>query len=364
MFVYINGQLKSTCSDIALKREIPTAGVFILGQSHHANFLAKKTRKYSFGQTTTTTTSITTTKNHIKQKYNDNYNDFYNNNNNDGDTIDDYKETEFYDNEDPLSPFDSKSSFIGRIFNFNAWSQVKTTQEIQNLYMDCRLAHCGDATQWSDFRQGTRGNVTMRWPTDLLWKGDLCFSDRYQFDSCNKYCNKEIGPICREGVEKNIRWPITKANTTSRIKCFPNSNKHAYRHCNLVSHNNETKSSHGSNRYFSNSNEYSLNSYENFLLNSQSATWHVANIDECVQEPLIELKQNVYAFCTTDNFDETHIIFYLEKLYDLSFKHIKLVHNSVPSIFDVATIIDTINYLINAQVNIFLKKQIRLNLKY
>ena len=68
------------------------------------------------------------------------------------------------------SKFNPHSSFVGRLFNFNIWNYVKNSKSISNLYMDCKLSYCGNATQWSDFRQGTRGEVKMKWPTNLLWK--------------------------------------------------------------------------------------------------------------------------------------------------------------------------------------------------
>lgn len=80
--------------------------------------------------------------------------------------------------------------------------------------------------------------------------------------------------------------------------------------------------------------------------------WDASNISECIQEPLYNLKQEVFVFHTTDNFDETQIIVYLEQLYDLTIKHIKSNQNNHRSIFDIHTIIDTLFYLINAQVRL------------
>lgn len=90
--------------------------------------------------------------------------------------------------------FDDVYSFLGRLFNFNVWDHVKNPHALLNVYLDCKLTECGNATQWSDFRQGTRGDVKLKWPTALLWK-DECLDEKFQFQSCNNYCDKEIGPI-------------------------------------------------------------------------------------------------------------------------------------------------------------------------
>jgi hypothetical protein len=71
--------------------------------------------------------------------------------------------------------FDSQFSFLGRLFNFNVWDHVKSPNSILNIYLDCKLTECGNATQWSDFRQGTRGDVKFKWPTSLLWKSKIFF---------------------------------------------------------------------------------------------------------------------------------------------------------------------------------------------
>ena len=252
--------------------------------------------------------------------------------------------------EDDASVFEVHSSFIGRIFNFNIWQHEKSAHEIHDLYADCRLMHCGDATQWSDYRQGTRGDVKMKWPTDLLWRKEIggCFSEKFQFDSCNNFCNKEIGPICRENIEQNMRWPLTKANVRSLLKCFPlhlNDSRHAYRECDM--HYSGGSSVSQVITVNGRKDEYSMNR------ENPAASWQPANIEECIQEPLLRLKNEVYAFCTTDNFDETQIVTFLEKLYDLSVRHVKLdVKNR--SIYDISTLIDTMFYLVNAQVNFFL----------
>ena len=86
------------------------------------------------------------------------------------DNVNDYSPNNKNPKEHQNPKFDEHTSFIGRLFNFNVWNHVKNAKTILNLFNDCKLSYCGNATQWSDFRQGTRGQVKMKWPTELLWK--------------------------------------------------------------------------------------------------------------------------------------------------------------------------------------------------
>ena len=143
--IFINGHLKSNCSNIAVNKVIGTAGVFVLGQSHRVNFSLKSNRKELYS---------TTTGSSEPKKSPDSTNSGGNENLEDKNS----------------SKFDESVSFVGRLFNFNVWSAVKSPEFIHGLYNDCKLAYCGTAAQWSDFRQGTRGNIKMKWPTELIWK--------------------------------------------------------------------------------------------------------------------------------------------------------------------------------------------------
>lgn len=129
---------------MATNKIINTAGIFILGQSHkdHISFSKSMKRK-----------------------------DLHSSSNSTADSNDDQNS----------SKFDEKHSFVGRLFNFNVWNEVKSNEFIMNLYSDCKLIYCGTATQWSDFRQGTRGNVKMRWPTELIWTSLCSFFDLITF---------------------------------------------------------------------------------------------------------------------------------------------------------------------------------------
>ena len=256
--------------------------------------------------------------------------------------------------EERNSNFDQKFSFIGRLFNFNIWNLAYKPETIARIYNDARLSFCGNAVQWSDFRQGTRGDVKMKWPTGLLWRGDQ-FSKSFQKQSCNNYCNKLIGPICREGFDMNLKWPIAKANTTTQLDCSPQSSsakKYAYRTCTLKNQQvRKMAKKHFNSQLNRNKSDLIVEySYRNF--DFSTAHWLVSNIDECIQEPLLVFKNEVFLFHTTDNFDDSRIHVYLERLYDLT---MEITHKSLKlnkSIHDVSTIIDSLYYLISAQVNL------------
>jgi len=223
---------------------------------------------------------------------------------------------------------------------------------VRKLYTDDGLAFCGNATQWSDFRSGTRGDVKMKWPTELLWKSAK-FSKRYQHQSCNHYCNKEIGPVCRENFDSNIRWLLAKGNQTSKIECFPSHNlqqhdlnnnnkdiKYAYRECRV-----QTNQKKALNQKLV-ENPLRDYSYANFYF--QTAAWMRPNVDECVQTPLLKLKKEVISFIKTDNFDDAKIFVYLDRLHELANDVLSVLPQK--SIYDVAYIIDIIFYLTDALV--------------
>jgi hypothetical protein len=170
--VFFNGVNKYSCANISTNKEIKTAGHFVLGQSHKETFFQK--------QISMNISSTIERNSFLKNKnegllFEDNW-----------DSIDPYYQ-EFMNDDDldayytePLdksrkmsSKFNPHSSFVGRLFNFNVWNYAKNSESILNLYSDCKLSFCGNATQWSDFRQGTRGQVKMKWPTKLLWKSML-----------------------------------------------------------------------------------------------------------------------------------------------------------------------------------------------
>ncbi|RNA30402.1 adhesion G -coupled receptor L2-like [Brachionus plicatilis] len=201
------------------------------------------------------------------------------------------------------------------------------------MYQDCKLTYCGTASQWSDFRQGTRGNIKLRWPSNLLWTDLSCFNETYQQLSCNQYCNKKIGPICREQIYKNILWPLSKENEYAKVKCDPKSGQSnfASRFCQ----------------------HYEKNEYNSDFSYLQAiASWNEPSIENCIQENFFKLKEEVRNFYRRDNFDERKIFRYLEKLYQFFMENIKLDPSNNRSLFDISTVIDTIFYLIDAQSNL------------
>jgi hypothetical protein len=155
--MYINGQLKTSCTNIANYKEIHTAGYFILGQSY-SNYKLP-----------------------VDKKENRNSNNINNNEDNDierniGDNEVKRKQETVENNRPNLDVrnfrFDDQFSFLGCLFNFNVWNHVKPSISIINIYEDTRLTYCGNATQWADFRQGTRGDVKLKWPTNIMWKSE------------------------------------------------------------------------------------------------------------------------------------------------------------------------------------------------
>lgn len=287
---FFNGELKSTCYNISSKKEIKTAGTFVLGQSHSKKF--QKEKKKNHNQTNLETTR------------------------------------------DKIFFFDAKLAFAGRIFNFNIWNNVLTANSIKEIYKDCKLSFCGTAVQWSNFRQGIKGNIKFGWSTKLLWNDLSCFNETYQQLSCNQYCNKKIGPICREQITKNILWPIRKETENAWVKCNSKStdSKFAWRYCNT----------------------YKKSEYNSDFSHLQAiASWNEPNIENCVQESFFKLQENVKIFYTRDNFDESMIFIYLETLYQFFIQNIKLDPNNKRSIFDINSLIDTLFYLIDAQVKFY-----------
>ena len=62
--------------------------------------------------------------------------------------------------------------------------------------------------------------------------------EKFQFQSCNNFCDKEIGPICRETRDKNLHWPLSKAGQIIKLECqkpydTKQSRKFAYKKCNF-----------------------------------------------------------------------------------------------------------------------------------
>ena len=128
------------------------------------------------------------------------------------------------------------------------------------------------------------------------------------------------------------------------------------------SNNNNNKNKNGA------TSEYGMSSDSLQASPPPMTSWQPSNINECVQPKLNDLKNEIYAFTNNDNFDETLIVPYLDRLLDLTLKHLSSasVASSLTStvsmapatsfsrsIHDVSAIIDAMFNLINAQVCYF-----------
>lgn len=156
-----------------MNKEIKTAGHFILGQSHKESFFKKpKELKNRTSLNKTTFSSTKYEELYFGEEW-DSRDPFYKELN--YEDLEGYFDEPFDRSRKKDTRFNPHSSFVGRLFNFNVWSYAKSFDSIIALYNDCKLSLCGNATQWSDFRQGTRGQVKMKWPTKLLWKSNIAF---------------------------------------------------------------------------------------------------------------------------------------------------------------------------------------------
>jgi len=154
-----------------------------------------------------------------------------------------------------------------------------------------------------------------------------CLSESYRNESCNQFCFRAIGPICRADVDKNFVWPMTKANNEARVPCSNNSAAQATRRCIL-----RAKTA-----------DKSANERRTF-----SGEWSAVNMDQCADSDLVSLRKQVFKYHKTDNFDERKILLHVENLRNVT-NFIFHVYRNV-SIHDITAIIDTMNYLANAQV--------------
>ena len=159
---------------------------------------------------------------------------------------------------------------------------------------------------------------------------------------------------------------MIKGNLTSKYECFPNKNKYefnpgnkkyAYRHCDLKTtyvkrFNRKSKHNRQQSRYpFLGKTRQKSQDYGYAHYNLTTASWAKSNIDECIQEPLLLLRNEVSVFYKQDNFDDMKIFVYIEQLHDLTVQIMVKSSKGQKGIYDLSTIIDTLFYLINAQVS-------------
>ncbi|CAD5123647.1 DgyrCDS11973 [Dimorphilus gyrociliatus] len=112
-----------------------------------------------------------------------------------------------------------EKEFVGHVAFLNIWKKVLTLEEIVQIKEDCKLNWCGDGIEWADLRSGTRGPLRMRWPSDVPFSNDICFSGKEQADSCEKFCTVTEGAQCNAEIAENIEWPRSKANLTLVMPC-------------------------------------------------------------------------------------------------------------------------------------------------
>jgi hypothetical protein len=148
---------------MAKNKQISTAGVFGLGQSHKDNLFFKQTHLQNVSYSDGPSSSSNSNSNNLN-KFDELTFDL--NDPDNKDMIDD--EQALIEKEQKNSKYEANLSFLGRLFNFNIWNHVKSSKVIQSLYLDCKLTHCGNAVQWSDFRQGTGGQAKLTWQTEFM----------------------------------------------------------------------------------------------------------------------------------------------------------------------------------------------------
>lgn len=81
---------------------------------------------------------------------------------------------------------------VGSLAHVNLWKEKFDKAELDVLHSDCTFTHCGDAVEWIDLREGTRGISRLRWPSAIHEYG-YCFSESKALKTCDKYCSNHIG---------------------------------------------------------------------------------------------------------------------------------------------------------------------------
>lgn len=66
--------------------------------------------------------------------------------------------------------FDTTYAFVGDLAHLNIWDTEMTRENIIHMKNSCNFMYCGTAVEWAEFRSGTRGAMSMRWPSGILSK--------------------------------------------------------------------------------------------------------------------------------------------------------------------------------------------------
>lgn len=141
-------------------------------------------------------------------------------------------------------------------------------------------------------------------------------------------------------------------SSSSSLSSSAFRNRSAFRFCQLQSNHHHHYQHHHQNSFTINQNinNAASNKKDYLIYHAQfKSSWQTANIDQCIQEPLVKLRDEIYLYHSLDNFDESQINVYLKLLHNMTLNNIKL--NAQRSIYDISTLLDTLFYLVNAQVN-------------
>ncbi|XP_055347666.1 cadherin EGF LAG seven-pass G-type receptor 1-like [Paramacrobiotus metropolitanus] len=123
------------------------------------------------------------------------------------------------------------------ISHFNIWSAVLPNKEIRAVQKDCHLRYCGSAVRWTDFRDGTRGALKLKWPSGVHNK--KCFGEWIDDEvTCDRFCSAIKGARCRAEMVENIEWPKTNITRKVEVECpgkKPEEARKATRQCHITS---------------------------------------------------------------------------------------------------------------------------------
>ncbi|XP_064634672.1 adhesion G protein-coupled receptor L1-like [Lineus longissimus] len=214
-----------------------------------------------------------------------------------------------------MSMIPSQTRFHGQIAHLHIWDYVLNNSDIWSIYKDCKFMWCGNAVQWVDLREGTRGQLRMRWPSGVLQS--QCFSVAEAASKCDRHCSRVIGAQCNEEIRENVRWTRTKAEVNISVPCpgrdIENGEQIAY-----------------ANRSCLKTEEY-------------DGEWGEPIIEDCISPAYLELKQELESYAHSDNFEEIKILEAAERL--ANWTSTETYRNPI----DISAVIHSLDLLIRAQ---------------
>ncbi|PAA88199.1 hypothetical protein BOX15_Mlig026270g1 [Macrostomum lignano] len=169
--------------------------------------------------------------------------------------------------------FDMRFALLGEISHFNMWNETLTREDVAALATDDKHRFCGNQVEWSDLRYGTRGNVTLKWPSNIQFGSSGVYNEHTRNamvaslqESCDFNCSERMGAQCKASIDSNIEWPRTKADQSTSVPC-PTAEKIE----------NATDGSHPI-------------AYRSCLRNSkQQGSWSQPNYDRCVSKEHLDI---------------------------------------------------------------------------